>query len=230
MLPCFCKDGFVTVFDPKRKRNARGEQRQQDLLRAAALVFGRLGYHETTTNAIALEAGVSPATLYQFFPNKEAIASALASTYAREMAEAERSIDPEGKLDFTTAVTELIDLCISFNQERPEFHSLVVDAPLTPSAREDKKKLGQAFVDFIADRLQKELRGLSRPEAHHHGQVALMVFRGILDELTIASPQARARLQQAMRTAILRYLTPVLFEEGRPVVARKSRKGEDRTR
>src|SRR6201989_3342342 len=142
MIP-FCENPTVSVFDPNRKRNARGEQRQQALLRAAATVFGRLGYHQTTTNAIATEAGVSPATLYQFFPNKEAIASALASLYAREMAEAERAIDPEGKLDFTMAVTQLIDLCIGFNQKHPEFHTLVVDAPLTPSARKDKKLLGQ---------------------------------------------------------------------------------------
>jgi len=200
----------VTVFDPKRKRNARGEQRLRDLLRAAATVFGRIGYHETTTNAIALEAGVSPATLYQFFANKEAIASALASMYAREMAEAEQAIDPEGKLDFTTAVTELIDLCMGYNQKHPEFHTLVVDAPLTPSAREDKKILGQVFVEFIALRLRKERPSLSRSEAVHHGQVALMIFRGILDELTISSPHARLRLQRAMRSAILRYLTPVL--------------------
>jgi AcrR family transcriptional regulator len=99
----FCENPPVAVFDPTRKRNARGEQRQQALLRAAAAVFGRLGYHEATTNAIALEAGVSPATLYQFFPNKEAIASALASMYALEMAEAERAIDPEGVLSFREA-------------------------------------------------------------------------------------------------------------------------------
>src|ERR1700753_3110161 len=97
----FCEDCPMAVFDPNRKRNARGEQRQQDLLRAAAAVFSRLGYHETTTNAIAGEAGVSPATLYQYFPNKEAIASALASIYAREMAEAERAIDSEGILCFS---------------------------------------------------------------------------------------------------------------------------------
>ncbi|WP_083350693.1 TetR/AcrR family transcriptional regulator [Terriglobus roseus] len=219
----------MTVFDPNRKRNARGEQRQQDLLRAAALVFGRLGYHETTTNAIASKAGVSPATLYQFFPNKDAIASALASSYAREMAEAERSIDPEEELDFTTAITELIDLCTSFNQKRPEFHTLVVDAPLAPSAREDKKKLGQAFVNFIAERLAKELPSLSHSEALHHGQVALMIFRGILDEFMISSPRARPRLQQAMRTAILRYLLPVLLEENQPIVARTSQKRGDRS-
>jgi AcrR family transcriptional regulator len=208
----FCENPSVTVFDPNRKRNARGEQRQQALLRAAAAVFGRLGYHETTTNAIATEAGVSPATLYQFFPNKEAIASALASIYAREMAEAERAIDPEGLLSFTEAVGELIDVCMSFNLKRPEFHTLVADAPLSPAARKDKQVLGQVFVDFITARLRRELPTLSRSEAAHHGHVALMVFRGILDELTLASPHVRPRLQQAMRNAILRYLTPILTE------------------
>jgi AcrR family transcriptional regulator len=209
-LSPFCKNRPVPVFDPNRKRNARGEQRQQELLRAAAAVFGRLGYHDTTTNAIAKEAGVSPATLYQFFPNKEAIASALAAKYAREMAEAERAIDAEGALSFTEAIHKLIDVSMSFNRRRPEFHTLVIDAPLSAAAREEKQALGQAFVDFIAARLRRELPALSRSEASHHGQVALMIFRGILDQFITAPPSARHRLQQAMRDAILRYLEPVL--------------------
>ncbi|HKO17251.1 MAG TPA: TetR/AcrR family transcriptional regulator [Acidobacteriaceae bacterium] len=200
----------MPVYDPNRKRNARGEQRRKELLRAAATVFGRLGYHETTTNAIAKEAGVSPATLYQFFPNKEAVASALASTYAREMADAERAIDSEGALSFKQAIDELLDVCLSFNRKHPEFHTLVIDAPLSDRAREDKQALGQTFVDFIAARLSRELPTLSRSEAAHHGQVALMIFRGILEELTIGSRSARPRLEQAMRDAIFRYLEPVL--------------------
>src|ERR1700680_4519947 len=179
MIP-FCENPPVTVLDPNRKRNARGKQRQQALLRAAAAVFGRLGYHQTTTNAIATEAGVSPATLYQFFPNKEAIASALASMYAREMAEAERAIDSEGVLSFTEAVGELIDVCMSFNRRRPEFHTLVVNAPLSAAAREDKQALGQVFVDFIAARLRRELPTLSPSEAARHGQVAPTLLRGLL--------------------------------------------------
>jgi hypothetical protein len=129
--------------------------------------------------------------------------------YAREMAEEERAIDSEGALSFTKAIHELIDVCMSFNRTRPEFHTLVVDAPLSADAREDKRALGQVFVDFIAARLRRELPTLSRSEAAHHGQVVLMIFRGILDELTTAPPSARPRLQQAMRDAILRYLEPV---------------------
>src|ERR1700761_4969398 len=122
----FCKDRTMPVFDPNRKHNARGEQRRRELLRAAATVFARLGYHETTTNAIAAEAGVSPATLYQFFPNKDAIASALTASYAREMADAERALDPEFSLDFHEAIHALLDLCMRHNREKPEFHTLVL--------------------------------------------------------------------------------------------------------
>jgi AcrR family transcriptional regulator len=200
-------------------------RRLQELLRAAAAVFGRLGYHETTTNAIAREAGVSPATLYQFFSNKEAIASALASKYAREMAEAEKAIDADGALSFAEAIDELIDVCIGFNRRRPEFHTLGLDAPLSAAAREEKQALGQVCVEFIATRLRRELPVLSRAEASHHGQVALMIFRGILDEFVAAPPSARTRLERAMHEAIIRYLEPVL-SHGRSAAPGRKRSQE----
>jgi len=211
-ISVLCENPSVAVFDPKRKRNARGEQRRHDLLRAAAAVFGRLGYHDTTTNAIAAEAKVSPATLYQFFPNKEAIASELASQYAREMAGAERAIDADGALGFREAIHELIDVCLRFNRKRPEFHTLVLDAPLSAAAREEKQALGQTFVDFVAARLRRVAPALSGFEASHHGRVSLMIFRGILDELASAPASARPRLQRAMHDAILRYLEPLVPE------------------
>jgi hypothetical protein len=94
-----------------------------------------------------------------------------------------------------------------FNRKHPEFHTLVLDAPLSAAAREQKQALGQVFVDFIAARLLRERPDLSRSEASNHGQVALLIFRGILDELTTASPSARARLQQAMRDAAFAILS-----------------------
>ena len=63
------------------------------LLDAAGRVFGDLGYHAATTNAIAAEGKVSPATLYQFFPNKDAIADALVTRYAMDLAKEVRAAD-----------------------------------------------------------------------------------------------------------------------------------------
>lgn len=70
-----------------RRRQARGERRIAQLLEAAASVFCSTGYTAASTNAIAREAGVSPGTLYQFFPNKEAIAIELSERLMLEMRE-----------------------------------------------------------------------------------------------------------------------------------------------
>jgi hypothetical protein len=138
------------------------------------------------------------------------------------MAEAEQAIDAAGALTFREAIDELIDVCMSFNRKRPEFHTLVLDAPLSAGAREEKRALGHVFVEFIAARLRRELPAISRSEASHHGQVALMIFRGILDELIAAPLSARTRLERAMHDAILRYLEPVL-SHGRSALPRRGR-------
>src|ERR1700689_3429523 len=83
----------MSVFAPDRKRNARGERRVASLLDAAGRVFAERGYHAATTNAIAAEGKGSPATLYQFFPDKEAIADALVARYAMDLAKEERAAD-----------------------------------------------------------------------------------------------------------------------------------------
>jgi AcrR family transcriptional regulator len=77
----------------ERKRQARGEARIKSLLEAAETVFGRVGYSKATTNEIAAEAEVSPATLYQFFASKEEIANALALKYVEDMERHHRDVD-----------------------------------------------------------------------------------------------------------------------------------------
>src|SRR5262244_2598286 len=68
------------------RRQDRGRQRIESLLAAAEEVFAEVGYDRATTNLIASRASVSPGTLYQFFPNKEALAEGVAGKYAQELA------------------------------------------------------------------------------------------------------------------------------------------------
>jgi AcrR family transcriptional regulator len=58
-------------------RQKRSRATVEDLLAAAVQVFEEHGYAAGTTNRIAERAGVSVGTLYQYFPNKEAVAVAL---------------------------------------------------------------------------------------------------------------------------------------------------------
>jgi AcrR family transcriptional regulator len=57
----------------KQPKQARSEQLVSDILEAAAQVLARDGAHRFTTARVAEKAGVSVGSLYQYFPNKEAI-------------------------------------------------------------------------------------------------------------------------------------------------------------
>jgi AcrR family transcriptional regulator len=49
----------------------RVEVRKEQILRAAERVFAKKGFHQSTIAEIAREAGVSDATIYEYFPTKE---------------------------------------------------------------------------------------------------------------------------------------------------------------
>jgi TetR/AcrR family transcriptional regulator, regulator of autoinduction and epiphytic fitness len=59
--------------DAGRRREERARQRRQRVVDAASRLFGERGYVATTIEAIAREAGVAPATVYQAFGTKQAI-------------------------------------------------------------------------------------------------------------------------------------------------------------
>jgi AcrR family transcriptional regulator len=63
----------------------RGERRVAEVLAAAASVIAEVGYEAATMTAMAERAGASIGALYQYFPNKEAIARALRQQYGDEI-------------------------------------------------------------------------------------------------------------------------------------------------
>lgn len=78
----------ASIAPRRRPSQARSRDKVAYLLQAAAQVFRAEGYN-ATTNRIAERAGVSIGTLYEYFPNKEALLLALAE---RHVSEAESGI------------------------------------------------------------------------------------------------------------------------------------------
>jgi AcrR family transcriptional regulator len=123
------------------------------LLDAAARVFGELGYHAANTNVIAAEAKVSPATLYQFFPNKEAIADALVTRYAVELAKEERAADIQelASAPLEEAVRQVTGIVIEFHRKHPAFLTLYAEAPLSKDTVEQKHVVSQTFIERLSE-------------------------------------------------------------------------------
>lgn len=65
----------------KQPRQQRSVETRQAILDAAARVFAEYGYGAGTTNRIAVAADLSIGSLYQYFPNKDAILSALTDAH-----------------------------------------------------------------------------------------------------------------------------------------------------
>jgi AcrR family transcriptional regulator len=202
----------MTVFVQDRKRNARGERRVASLLDAAGRVFGELGYHAATTNAIAAKAKVSPATLYQFFPNKEAIADALVTRYAKDLAKEVRAagIQELVSAPLEDAIRQVTGVVIEFNRKHAAFNTLYAEAPLSKDTLEQKQLLSQTFIDYLSEVLMARNPQLDRQDVLWSAEIVLTTVKGFLPALAGRKTSTRSRTIDALNQMLVRYLEPVL--------------------
>ncbi len=85
----------------------RIERNKERILRATLELFQIHGIKKTTTNDIARKAGVSPATVYNHFGNKEGLVHATVKYFLTGTAEDFRKII-EGELSFMTKMEQIL--------------------------------------------------------------------------------------------------------------------------
>jgi AcrR family transcriptional regulator len=79
----------IPTTNPRRRpRQARAQATVDAIVKATARVLVEEGYDRASTNRIALAAGVSIGSLYQYFPSKEALVSALVESHQQRMRDA----------------------------------------------------------------------------------------------------------------------------------------------
>jgi AcrR family transcriptional regulator len=71
----------------KLPKQDRSKVTVEAILEATTRILVEEGYDKANTNRIAERAGISIGSLYQYFPNKESLMTALMEQHAREMAE-----------------------------------------------------------------------------------------------------------------------------------------------
>ena len=75
----------------KTPRQGRSRHTVDVILEAATRVFDECGYEATTTNTVAERAGVSIGSLYQYFPHKDALLTALHERHVEQVLAAMQS-------------------------------------------------------------------------------------------------------------------------------------------
>jgi AcrR family transcriptional regulator len=77
----------ITIEARKLPTQARARATVDVILRACAQVLAAEGYARTSTNRVAAVAGVSVGSIYQYFPNKDALVLAVAEEHSRTLIE-----------------------------------------------------------------------------------------------------------------------------------------------
>ena len=75
-------------------RTAEGEAARRRLYDAAINLIGECGYESATLRDVARRAGVSPALLYRYFPNKRAVVLALYDDLSEQFGARARTLPP----------------------------------------------------------------------------------------------------------------------------------------
>jgi AcrR family transcriptional regulator len=133
---------------PKRQQNRI--ERERRILDAARKVFAETGYSGATMDGVAVEAGLSKPTLYQYFESKEALFEAMMLVERDHMLDAFQNPSPRGM------VADLLEFSWAYADTvlRPDMLSL---ARLIIGEVQRFPEIGHAYQASGPDRL---LRGI----------------------------------------------------------------------
>ena len=177
----------------RRPSQARSLATREAIFEAAAQILEREGERAFNTNRLAERAGVSVGTIYQYFPNKEAILVAMSRAAQAQLT------DDTRRLDDRDVLRQSIQRLIWVMADKPQTRRAMVKAAI---AGETARTLGAA-IDRTAELLPRQ-SGYSRLDAFVTtravvGVVRAAVLEGYPGLLKPAFEEALVRLVRGYR-------------------------------
>ncbi|WP_026406284.1 TetR/AcrR family transcriptional regulator [Actinomadura rifamycini] len=148
---------------PLRPRKAPRQQRSADtrerIIQAAARVFVEHGYAAGTTNRIADEAGLSIGSLYQYFPNKDAILLELTRRHIDDGRRAVTAALERGlPARWDERIALLVDTALEAHRGDPRLHQVLFEeSPRPPALLAELHSLQNLLVDTVVDLLRTDV-------------------------------------------------------------------------
>lgn len=118
-----------TITPRKTPAQARSRATVDAIIEAATYILTKVGWDGLTTNAIAERAGVNIGSLYQFFPNKEAVIAELQRRHAvATHAELHKALVllPE-QPSLRKALTVVIEMIVNEHRVAPAVHKAITE-------------------------------------------------------------------------------------------------------
>ncbi|WP_437504194.1 TetR/AcrR family transcriptional regulator [Sorangium sp. So ce1099] len=194
----------------KEPRQARSRFLVETIVEAAARVFDEHGYDGANTNRIARIAGVSVGSVYQYFPNKDALVTALHERHVRQML---RLLEQVGAVDGGASLREATEVLVARGLEvhrtEPRLQRLLhADLP-TLEQRRALSAASQAVFDSTRQLLSRHSAEIAQPDLELATYVVLRMFEELVHASALDPPPGveEGGLRRAISDALIGYLT-----------------------
>ncbi|HWB74577.1 MAG TPA: TetR/AcrR family transcriptional regulator [Nannocystaceae bacterium] len=140
----------------KLPKQARAQATVEAILTATAEVLVEVGYDRSTTNAIARRAGVSIGSLYQYYPNKESLVTALCERHMAEtMGLLVGEIAALRSRPLEQAIHALVVTLLRMHAMAPQLHRVFIEQMPRIAGFERIAQLDRVIIDLIRSELER---------------------------------------------------------------------------
>lgn len=167
----------------------RAEETRQRILDSAARIFATHGYAAGTTNRIAEGAQLSVGSVYQYFPNKDAILAELVRQHVAEGVAvlAPLLAEPPGD-DLTARLDQLVGALIDLHAGDPRLHQVLFEeAPRPPDVLAELHAAEERIVAIMAAVLEAD-PAVTHPEPLVAARLAVTAVESLVHRL-VARPE-----------------------------------------
>jgi AcrR family transcriptional regulator len=202
---------------PTNPRKSASQERSRAtvaaLLDATARVLTREGYDRASTNRIAATAGVSVGSLYQYFPNKEALVAALVARHNREMLDLLRGALKEvASLDLAAAIAKLVRAAVDAHRVDPALHRVFDEqVPRMGQLAKIEALQGETF-QLVRSYLEERRNEISVRDLDSATSILVTTVEALTHQFVIhkadASDRARDRFIDEVTRLVVGYLQP----------------------
>ncbi|WP_055550474.1 TetR/AcrR family transcriptional regulator [Streptomyces sp. NBRC 110028] len=193
----------------KQPRQARAELTRQRILTAAAHVFAEYGYAAGTTNRIAEQARISIGSLYQYYPNKDAILVELVVRHLDAGAAATQRLQVEEQPDTLEEMfRRFVRTAIENHRDDPQLLRVMVEqGPRSPELLEKVAAYEREHIACTRELLDRhpEVRVADTDVA---ARLVVTTVELVIHQLIAApDPVDAVRLENELVAMLTRYLT-----------------------
>lgn len=181
------------------------------IVKATTQVLLKEGYEACTTNRVAEVAGVSIGSVYQYFPNKEALVVAVMERYQEELRDAMVARLAElATADLETAVRGMVAAMLEVPRLQPRLHRVILEQVPRIGSLKRLHELHGEYAPLVEAWLEAHRGELGVTNPSVAAWVLIAAVEGVVARVMLERPGwiELGILQEQLTRLVLNYLAP----------------------